>query len=100
MATAGGSHTNFDTTAFGAGAVGGSLALGAALVAGLANYRMAQQANYDAWTEQQLRAALKLSELLRARDQITMGREIQALALENERLKRDAKIALVRALPR
>ena len=100
MAVVGGSHTNFDSGAFGAGAVGGALGLSGALAAGIANYRAACAATYDRFEADQLRAFLHHSELMRARDQILMGREIQRLTRENARLRKDSVVTAARRLPR
>ena len=96
----GGSHTNFDAAAFGPGAVGGALTLGGALAAGVANFRAAQQARYEDWTVEQLVAAVRYSELMRAQDQITLGRENQRLRKEIARLRRNTVVSAARRLSR
>lgn len=63
--TAGGSHTNFDSSAFTVGAVGGALSIAGALAAGVQNYTRSQR--WDGWTIEQLRRALDCSEALRYR---------------------------------
>ena len=100
MAAAGSSHTNFDTAAFGVGAMSGALALGAAVAAGVANFRAAQAARYEEWTVQRLVAALRYAELMRARDQVLLGGEVDRLRVENARLKKEAVVRMARKLPR
>jgi hypothetical protein len=96
----GGSHTNFNGAAFSVGAMSGALALGGAVAAGVANFRAAQAARYDDWTVQRLVAALRYSELMRARDQMMLGGEVNRLRVENERLRRDVVVKTARGLPR
>ncbi|MEH2499559.1 hypothetical protein V1294_006038 [Bradyrhizobium sp. AZCC 1678] len=103
MTTVGGSHAHFDVGAFTTGAAGGALSIAGALVAGIANYRAAVEANYDDWADAKLRAALRYSELMRAREQIMMGRLAQELTAAHDeiaRLKRDHAVSAARALKR
>ncbi|CUT14537.1 hypothetical protein BF49_5617 [Bradyrhizobium sp.] len=65
--TAGGPHTNFDSSAFTVGAVGGALSIAGALAAGVQNYTRAQRHSWDGWTIEQLRRALDCSEAMRYR---------------------------------
>ena len=82
---AGDSHTNFDATAFGVGAVAGATTIAGALGAGLANVRAERQA-FASWGEKQLRAALDLSEALRGREhRIIRAQRITIARLERER---------------
>ena len=82
------------------GALVGGAAIAGALAAGIANWRAAMEANYDRYEAAQLRHFLRHAELMRARDQIMLGREIRRLHLDNERLKRDVVIKRARGLPR
>ena len=84
----GGSHTNFDTQAFGVGAFGAAAMLAGALGAGLANARARRQSAFANWQEHELRAALQLSEAFRANDQ----RIIRAQAVTIARYERAASI--------
>lgn len=83
MATAGGSHTDFNSTAFGVGAAAGSLTLAAALGAGLTNYRAQARARYERLNQDALYSALDYydAQLDRART------EIAALRADNDRLR-------------
>jgi hypothetical protein len=65
---AGGSHTNFDSAAFGVGAIAGASTIAAAIAAGIANLRAGRECDYLSWTAEALRRALRLSELFRARE--------------------------------
>lgn len=96
MAT-GGSHTNFNTAAFGVGAVAGAATIAGALGAGLANVRAERQA-FAGWSEEkQLRAALDLSEALRGREhRIIREQRITIARLERER----ATVRAIRHLSR
>ncbi|MCC8962470.1 hypothetical protein H8A95_09125 [Bradyrhizobium sp. Pear76] len=85
----GGSHTNFNAGAFTAGAVGGALTIAGAIGAGIANVRAQRQAAFADWNERQLRAALNLSEALRAREH----RINQAQQLTIARLQREHAVA-------
>ena len=85
---AGGSHTNFDTTAFGVGAFGAAATLAGALGAGLANACANRRSEFADWQEHELRSALELSEAFRANDQ----RIIRAQALTIARYERAASI--------
>jgi hypothetical protein len=100
---AGGSHTNFDESAFTVGALSGAGILAGALGAGLANYRAAQERKWMAWNATALRGALDLSEALRARE-LSASRAkdavIAAQRLTIARLKRQQAIALVRSRQR
>jgi len=102
MTVVGGSHTNFDTAGFSAGAMTGAGLVAASLAAGVANLRRQRKGfarlNYD-----QLLAALMLSEGLREHEHelnveraAAAKRRIQALELETERVKSRLKLALVR----
>ncbi|CUT11469.1 hypothetical protein BF49_2549 [Bradyrhizobium sp.] len=71
--TNGGSHTNFDPTAFTVGAVGGALSIAGALAAGVENYTKAQRRSWSDWTVEQLRAALDCSEALRFRAHLDLN---------------------------
>lgn len=81
-------------------ALGGGGAIAGAIAAGIANYRAALEADWSRLEAEQLRELLRYSELMRARDQITFGREIEHLRIDRDRAKRDATIATVRKLPR
>ena len=96
----GGSHTNFDTTSFGVGAVAGTALIAGALGRGIQNLRT-QRASFAAWQNiEALRAVAELSEglrfheneLHREREQASAKR-IEALQLENERLRTRIKLA-------
>ncbi len=93
---AGDSHTNFDATAFTAGAVGGAATIAAALGAGLANLRAAQDRRWEGWNVQQLITALELSEALRVHDQ----RIKRAQSITIERLRSQRSIERARSLRR
>jgi hypothetical protein len=80
----GDSHSNFNSTAFGVGAFAGAATLAGALGAGLANLRAQRQSNFADWRENELRAALELSEAFRANDQ----RIIRAQAVTIARFER------------
>lgn len=69
----GGSHTNFESAAFSAGAVGGALSIAGALAAGVQNYTRAQRNSWDGWTIEQLRRALECSEALRLRAHLDLN---------------------------
>lgn len=79
----GGSHTDFNSTAFGLGAAAGSLTLASAFGAGLANYRAQSRARYERLHRDALYAALDYCEaqMDRARD------EIAGLRADNDRLR-------------
>jgi hypothetical protein len=64
----GDSHTNFDAAAFTVGAVGGAATIAGAIGVGIANVRAQRQSAFAGWQEHQLRAALELSEALRANE--------------------------------
>ncbi len=83
MAVAGGSHTSFDSSAFGTGAAVGSLALAGAFGAGLANFRAQSRVRYERMNQDALYAALDYydAQLARARN------EIELLRVDNERLR-------------
>ena len=99
----GGSHVNFDTGAFGLGAAGGALTLAGALVAGAQNVAMAAEADFMAWSLDEARKGLHLSEQLRARDRATLLQavaELNASRGRNGRLERDLAVMRARQLPR
>lgn len=99
----GGSHTNFDERAFSAGALSGAGLLASALGAGLQNYRDLQARRFAAWNASQLRTALDLSEMLRAREHQQLRAKdavITAQRLTIARLERQQAIARARSLPR
>ncbi|HEX7883543.1 MAG TPA: hypothetical protein VF499_12480 [Afipia sp.] len=84
--TTGGSHTNFDASAFTAGAVGGAMTIAGAIGAGIANVRAQRQAAFADWNSRQLRAALELSEALRApQHRINQAQRLTIVRLERER---------------
>ena len=96
----GGSHTNFNTTTFSAGAAVGSLTIAGALVDGVMRYRIAQRAYAERawarWNRRNLVNALDLSEAMRAREQQiarTATAEADGLRRCNARLARDLAIA-------
>lgn len=76
----GDSHTNFDGTAFGVGAFAGAATIAGALGAGLANLRAHRQSNFADWRENELRAALELSEAFRANDRRVIRGQAVAIA--------------------
>ncbi|MBR0995614.1 hypothetical protein JQ580_33410 [Bradyrhizobium japonicum] len=82
------------------GALIGGGAIAGAVAASIANYRAALEADWSRLEAEQLRELLRYSELMRARDQITLGREIEHLCIDRDRAKRDATVATVRKLPR
>jgi hypothetical protein len=84
---AGDSHTNWNPTAFTVGAVGGAAMIAGALGAGLANVRAQRQAAaFSRWNEDELRAALELSEALRANEhRIMRAQRITIARFERER---------------
>ncbi|MEH2536479.1 hypothetical protein [Bradyrhizobium sp. AZCC 1699] len=83
---AGGSHTNFESTAFSVGAVAGAATIAGALGAGLADLRAQRAAANAGWREHQLRAALELSELLRRREhRVNRAQRITIARFERER---------------
>lgn len=103
MAT-GGSHTNFNTGAFSAGAFGGALSLGGAVAQGLSNgLQVIRQQRQQAWNEATWERALQLSELLHKR---TLDRAVRAetdnarLRAENVRLRGAPRLAIARAMLR
>jgi hypothetical protein len=80
------SHTNWNPTTFSVGAVGGAAMIAGALGAGLANVRAQRQAAFSRWNEDQLLAALELSEALRANEhRIMRAQRITIARLERER---------------
>jgi hypothetical protein len=64
MTIYGGSHTNFDSGSFTAGAVGGAAAIAGALVAGAAACR---ESNWLRWSRDALIAGIEYSETMRNR---------------------------------
>jgi hypothetical protein len=82
----GDSHTGFNAAAFGVGAIGGAATIASALGAGWAAHRAAQQDRWDAWTIEQLRAALDCSETMRH----VQFEELRRVKSENGQLKRAA----------
>ncbi|MCU1348959.1 MAG: hypothetical protein JWO56_1989 [Acidobacteria bacterium] len=103
MSMAGGSHTAFDASAFGAGALGGAGAIAGALALGVTNYRAAQAQRWNTWNAEQLRAALDLSEAFRAREAATIAglrRDLATARTAVARLERDAAVRAARRLPR
>lgn len=104
MATAGGSHTNFDTTAFSVGAVAGASTLAGAVGAGIQNYRAAQQQrHWVSWTIAELRGALDLSESFRRRERRLIEEQrltIAAQARTIADLNRQIRTATARATKR
>jgi hypothetical protein len=83
---AGDSPTSFNTTAFTVGAIGGAAMIAGALGAGLANVRAQRQVAFAGWREDQLRAALELSEAFRAREhRIMLAQRITIARFERER---------------
>lgn len=97
---AGGSHTNFNAEAFGAGAIGGAGLIAGALATGLANYRAQQERRFANWNAAALRSALDLSEALRAREHAALRAKdavIVAQRLTIARLERQQAIALARS---
>lgn len=102
--TTGGSHTNFNTAAFGAGAFGGALSLGGAVAQGLINgMHSVRSQRQAAWNEATWERALQLSELLHKR---TLDRAVRAetdntrLRAENVRLRGAPRLAIARAMLR
>jgi hypothetical protein len=77
---AGGSHTNFDTAAFGVGAIGGAATIAGALGAGIRNFQAQRQATWLSWTWEQLRAALELSEAFRAHERQQLQAAVDTIA--------------------
>ena len=68
MASTGGSHTAFDSTAFAVGGLSGAATIAAALGAGIRNYATRRALAVAEWTIENWQQALALSEMLRRRD--------------------------------
>ncbi|MCK1341010.1 hypothetical protein IVB38_34595 [Bradyrhizobium sp. 38] len=92
---AGGSHTNFDPGAFTVGAAGGALSIAGAVAAGVQNYVAARAERWAAWTLEQLRCALDLSESLRC-EQYRELLDARARVAELERQIADRAFVLKR----
>jgi hypothetical protein len=82
---AGDSHTGFDQQAFTVGAIGGAATIAGAIGAGLANVRAQRRSEYADWRENELRAALELSEAFRANDRrIIRGQAVTIARFERK----------------
>jgi hypothetical protein len=90
----GGSHTNFDTQAFTVGAVGGALTLAAAVAAGVQSFREASAESYAAWTAQQLRSGLMLSEARRGHELDMLAQALRAIDERDRRIAQLEKTLL------
>lgn len=89
---AGDSHTNFNSRAFTAGAVTGSLALAGAFVGTLQALVQVNREACARWTHNELKEAFNVSELLRFR----RNEELTELRAEHAELKEEnAKLRLL-----
>jgi hypothetical protein len=98
---AGDSHTNFNESAFSAGAIGGAGLLASALVAGLANYRAELARQRVRWNATALRSALDLSEQMRARDHAALRSKNAIITAQRVTIARlESQLAIAQARSR